>query len=96
MNSGGMVFYTTLHLAVSRDGAADETTAIANTWALIHPLAVTNWAGSPLVYYRPDVVGFSAACPLGPLADMLQAGTGRCGTFAALFQSALDRSSLSP
>jgi hypothetical protein len=78
------VYQTTLHLAVSKDGASDKTAAATNSWSLIAgPANITSWDGRKLYYYR-DGVGFSA-CALDELSLLTAAnGSGQCGSFARL------------
>jgi len=95
------LYRTTLHLALSQDGATDQITAFQNTWnsfstAGTGPKNVKTWDGRPLYYYRNDnhTVGFkSVFCPSNSLDEgvLLEVGdsSGQCTTFAVLMMEAL-------
>jgi hypothetical protein len=99
------VFLTSLHLAVSKDGATDAQSAFESTWAKFEPKNITTWQGDKLYYYRNDpghVKGFDV-CALSEeqlLISRLPAakpdsppidteGSGQCGAFAFLLMGAL-------
>lgn len=88
----GELYYTALHLAVSKDGAVDAVEALANTWThFANPDGTDDlktWDDRPLYYYRQGF-GF-AQCPINP-ADLLTSSnaTAQCGAFAKLMQLTL-------
>jgi hypothetical protein len=85
---------TYVALAVGNGGATDPTTAFAKTWAQFStsgtgPADVKTWSGTTLSYY-PQGVGFQD-CALNPEQLLTTSNqNGQCGSFAQLFQYALD------
>jgi hypothetical protein len=81
------LFLTTLHLAVSNDGAGTPRAAADNSWSLFAgPANITSWDGRKLYYYRAGV-GF-AGCALNEEQLLTAAnGSGQCGSFAHLLMA---------
>jgi hypothetical protein len=78
------VFLTSLHQAVSRDGATTRAAAAANSWGLFRgPANIRTWDGRRLYYYKTGV-GFED-CALDESQLLTRAnGSGQCGSFAHL------------
>jgi hypothetical protein len=83
------VFLTSLHLAVSDDGATDEPTAFQKTWAkFAGPANTKSWDGRTLYYYR-DGIGFED-CAVDERDLLTQPkGSGQCGSWAELLRGSL-------
>jgi hypothetical protein len=87
-----IVYLTSLNLAVSPDGATDNTQAINNSWAHFGtgkaPGNVKGWDNRPFIYY-PAGTPFSGCAT--NIVDLLTTPTGgaRCGAFAQFFQNVL-------
>ena len=83
------VYRTTLHFAVSNDGATTQGEAVSKTWDLIKgPANIKTWDGRLLYYYRPGV-GFDM-CATNELGLLTRAnGSGQCGSFTRLMMAAL-------
>jgi hypothetical protein len=86
------VYLTTLHLAVSNDGATTQADAIAKSWSFFGsgtaPNDVKTWDGRPLIYYPPGVSFLGCAINAEKLLTTPDGG-GRCGSFAQLMQNVL-------
>lgn len=82
------LFLTTLHLAVSKDGASDPKTAADNSWSLFAgPANITAWDGTRKLYYYRAGVGF-VGCALTEEQLLTAAnGSGQCGSFAHLLMA---------
>jgi hypothetical protein len=86
------VYLTSLHLAVSSDGATNNTQAINKSWAFFGngtaPTNVKGWDNRPFIYY-PAGTPFSGCAT--SIVALLTTPTGgaRCGAFAQFFQNVL-------
>jgi len=83
------VFLSTLHFAVSNDGASDPGTAINRSWSLfVGPAHIRTWDDRPLHYYHPDVLPESESCAASEERLLtVNEGSGECGAFAELLQA---------
>jgi len=84
------VFLTSLHLAVSDDGATSQQQAFDKTWAkFAGPANVRTWDSRPLYYYLNGFNG-SAVCPTDE-EPLLTRGdsSGQCSAFAQLLVGSL-------
>ena len=84
----GLIYLTTLHLAVSNDGATDKTQAFLKSWQFFSVKNVTTWEGRPLYYYYENQ-GFDT-CATG-IEGLLTSdtGSGACSAFGILLQEVL-------
>lgn len=86
------IYLTSLNIAVSTDGASNNTQAINNSWAFFGngkaPTDVKGWDGRPFIYY-PAGIPFSGCAT--SIVGLLTTATGgaRCGAFAEFFQNVL-------
>jgi hypothetical protein len=90
---------TAIYLAASEGNAQEADTAVDNTWTLFSngsgPANVTTWDGFTLAYYPPGQPSTFCATSAIPLVSGSMAGSGQCGSFAALFDAALSANGIS-
>ena len=86
--SGTTVFLTTIHLAVSKDGAATAQDAFNNTWNnfFAGPANTKGWDNRTLYYYQPNI-GFTSCSPYQ--VQLLKNGNGQCTSWAKLLIGSL-------
>jgi hypothetical protein len=84
------VFLTSLHLAVSNDGATSLQEVFDKTWAFFTSQDVQNWSGHTLFYYGDDFLD-TAVCNADDGGDLLTRANraGQCTCFAELLLGAL-------
>lgn len=83
------VFLTSLHLAVSNDGATDNASAFQKTWEqFAGPANVRTWKDRDLFYYLGGVPFESCALDEESLLTQ-ENGSGQCGSWAYLLIGAL-------
>jgi hypothetical protein len=90
------VFLSSLHLAVSDDGATNVTQAFDKTWGKFKgPGNVKTWDGRPLFYYKLGF-GASAVCSVDEEPLLISGdASGQCSAFAQLLMGSLGANGIS-